>query len=76
VSDRQKLKTMASMLLEALWTTEVLSKDTLHNKRLKRGSKEWPKNWTKSKTLSCNNCGDERIFKMPEPNSLGKGSSL
>jgi hypothetical protein len=30
----------------------------------------------KLKTLSCNNCGEERIFKMPEPNSLGEGSLL
>jgi hypothetical protein len=24
----------------------------------------------------CKNCGEKRIFKMPEPNGLGEGSSL
>jgi hypothetical protein len=46
------------------------------NKKLKPGSKEWLKNPTRLKTSSCNNCGGERIFKMPEPNGLGEGSSL
>jgi hypothetical protein len=31
---------------------------------------------TTLKILSCNNYGGERIFKMPEPNSLGEGSLL
>jgi hypothetical protein len=36
---------------------------------------ELPKvNRTRLKTLSCNNYGGERIFKMPEPNGLGEGS--
>jgi hypothetical protein len=38
--------------------------------------KGWPKNLMRLKTLLCNNCGGERIFKMPEPNGLGEGSSL
>jgi hypothetical protein len=46
------------------------------SKKLKPGSREWLKNPTRLKTSSCNNCGGERIFKMPEPNGLGKGSSL
>jgi hypothetical protein len=51
-------------------------KDALHNKKLKPGWREWPKNPMRLKTSLCNNYGSERIFKMPEPNSLGKGSSL
>jgi hypothetical protein len=51
-------------------------KDTLHNKKLKPGWREWPKNPMRLKTSLCNNYGSERIFKMPEPNGLGKGSSL
>jgi hypothetical protein len=44
--------------------------------KLKPGWKELLKNPTKSRTSLCNNCGGGRIFKMPEPNGLGKGSLL
>jgi hypothetical protein len=40
------------------------------------GCLEWPTKMTKSKISSCKNYGGRRIFKMPEPNSLGEGSSL
>jgi hypothetical protein len=74
--DKQIPAKMASTLLEALWMTAVSLKDVPHNKKPKPGWKGLLKNRTRSKTSLCSNCGGERIFKMPEPNGLGKGSPL
>jgi hypothetical protein len=67
---------MVSMPLEAKSTIAALLKDTHHNKRLKHGWRESQKNLMRLKIWLCNNCGGKRIFKMPEPNGLGEGSSL
>jgi hypothetical protein len=64
----QKMITL--MLHDRLWTIELI------NKKHKTGLQEWLDKVTRSRTWSCKNFGGRRIFKVPEPYSLGEDIML